>query len=93
MIHYENASREEIAEYLSGFGISNTTAANAVYCYIADEPGNYLKYYLGYLEILELKRKAETLWQENYSDRTFHTFLLDAGPSDFTALEERLQQY
>jgi uncharacterized protein (DUF885 family) len=92
-IHYENASREEIAEYLSGFGIQNTSAVNAVYCYIADDPCNYLKYYLGYLEILELKSKAETLWQENYSDRAFHSFLLDAGASDFTSLEERLQQY
>lgn len=91
MIHYENASREDVAAFLEDFGIHSTTAAHAVYNYIADEPCNYLKYYLGYLELLELKKKAETLWQEDYSDLAFHTFLLDAGPSDFTSLAGLLE--
>lgn len=86
MIHYENASREDVAAYLEGFGIYSTSAVNAVYNYIADEPCNYLKYYLGYLEVLELKKTAQALWQTDYSDYDFHSFLLDAGPSDFTAL-------
>lgn len=88
MIHYENASREDVAAFLEDFGIHSTTAVNAVYNYIADEPCNYLKYYLGYLEMLELKKTAETLWQEDYNDLAFHTFVLNAGPSDFTSLSE-----
>ncbi len=91
MIHYDNASREEISEYLKDFGIYSESAVNAVYCYIADEPCNYLKYYLGYLEILELKKSAQTLWQNNYTDYAFHCFVLNAGPSDFASLSERLQ--
>lgn len=86
MIHYDNASREDIAAFLQDFGIHSTTAVNTVYNYIADEPCNYLKYYLGYLEILELKESARTCWQNEYNDYDFHSFLLDAGPSDFTAL-------
>ncbi len=91
MIHYENATVEDVANFLEKFGINSPAAARAVYCYIADEPCNYLKYYLGYLELLELKETAVTLWQENYSDYGFHCFLLEAGPSDFTALAQRLQ--
>lgn len=90
MIHYENASREEIAQMLAGFGIKNETAVNAIYSYIADEPCNYLKYYLGYLEILELKKAAQEQWGTAYSDYAFHSFLLDAGPSDFIALRKLL---
>ncbi len=90
MIHYENATVEDVAAFLEKFGINSTSAARAVYCYIADEPCNYLKYYLGYLEILELKKAAGTLWQEQYSDYAFHRFYLETGPSDFTALSERL---
>ena len=90
MIHYENASREDVSAYLQDFGIYSTSAVNAVYNYIADEPCNYLKYYLGYLEVLELKKTARALWQTDYSDYAFHSFLLDAGPSDFTALNELL---
>lgn len=91
MIHYENATPTELAAYLEDFGIKNPSAVNAVYCYIADEPCNYLKYYLGYLEFLELKENAQTLWQDHYTDYGFHCFVLDAGPSDFTSLAERLQ--
>ena len=90
MIHYDNASREDIAAFLQDFGIHSTTAVNTVYNYIADEPCNYLKYYLGYLEILELKETAQTCWQNEYNDYDFHCFLLDAGPSDFTALSTLL---
>ncbi len=90
MIHYENASRDDVAAYLENFGVYSSTAVNAVYNYIADEPCNYLKYYLGYLEILELKKTAQSLWEEEYSDYAFHSFLLEAGPSDFTALAGRL---
>ncbi len=91
-IHYENATVEDVASFLEVFGIHSSSAANAVYCYIADEPCNYLKYYLGYLEILELKEDACTLWGDAYSDYDFHCFYLDAGPSDFTSLAELLKR-
>ena len=91
MIHYDNASREDVATYLKDFGIYSESAVNAVYCYIADEPCNYPKYYLGYLEMLELKKTAQNLWHTNYTDYAFHSFILNAGPSDFTTLAERLK--
>lgn len=93
MIHYENASQEQVANLLHNFGISSQTAVSAIYEYIVEEPTNYLKYYLGYLEILELKKEARELWGNNYSDYEFHTFLLDCGPADFTFLEERLAEW
>lgn len=91
MIHYENASYNETAQVLKNFGVENPDSAKAVYTYIAEEPCNYLKYYLGYLEILELQKNAQALWGENYTDYTFHKFYLDSGPSDFTTLGESLK--
>lgn len=90
LIHYENASPEQVSELLAGVGITNKASANAVYEYIVEEPTNYLKYYLGYLEILELKKQAKELWGESYSDYRFHTFYLDCGPADFRSLAARL---
>lgn len=92
MIHYDGATREDVAKYLSAFGIDSETAANAVYNYIADEPCNYLKYYLGYLEILQLKKAAQEGRADALSDYEFHKFLLDAGPADFSTLSELLGQ-
>lgn len=90
MIHYENTSYAQIAEFLKRFGVTDTGSVNAVYTYIAEEPCNYLKYYLGYLEILELRKEAKAQWKDNYTDYAFHQFYLDAGPSDFTSLLECL---
>lgn len=93
MIHYENASYSHIAKILEGFGITDEASAKAIYSYIALDPCNYLKYYLGYLELLSLKDTAMELWGAEYSDYRFHCFLLDAGPSDFTALDKYLEEW
>lgn len=90
MIHSENASLNQVAELLGKLGITQPSSAEAVYTYIAEEPCNYLKYYLGYLEILELQTAALEKWGDAYSDYAFHTFFLNCGPSDFTSLRERL---
>lgn len=93
MIHYEGASYSEISKILESFGITDEDSVQAIYTYIALEPCNYLKYYLGYLELMALQDTAMELWGEEYSDYRFHYFLLEAGPSDFTALEELLGRW
>lgn len=91
MIHYDNASPAQISAFLERFGISDTANAEAIYNYIAQEPCNYLKYYLGYLEILSLRSKAQVLWNEAYTDYLFHKFFLENGPADFQTLNELLE--
>ena len=93
MIHYENVPYSKVEEILTNFGISNPDSIHAVYTYIAEEPCNYLKYYLGYLEILSLQEQAKAAWGDHYTDYAFHKFYLDCGPSDFLSLEEQLQSY
>ena len=62
LIHYEGASYERVCEILSAMGISDDESIRNIYEYIIGEPCNYLKYYLGYLEIEALKERAEALW-------------------------------
>lgn len=92
MIHYDNASYSQIARLLENFGIRDTEASRSVYNYIVQSPCSYLKYYVGYLEILSLKSMAREAWGEGYTDLRFHTFYLDCGPSDFLSLQERLPE-
>lgn len=89
-IHYYGLTVSQAQTLLAQFGIP-AEAANNIYHYIAQEPANYLKYYVSYLEILSLREEAMELWQEEYSDYRFHKFYLDAGPSDFRSLKERLR--
>lgn len=93
MIHYEDASYNQVAQTLSGFGIENESTIQTIYTYVALEPCNYLKYYLGYLETMSLRATAQELWGAEYTDHQFHCFLLDAGPADFTSLGERLESW
>ena len=51
-----------------------------------------LKYYVGYLEMNALKKRAELQWSDNFSLLRFHRFVLEAGPSDFENLTKRLKQ-
>ena len=99
-IHYDNASFEDVQKLCYSLGITDSIGLSALYQYIAEEPCNYLKYYLGYLEILELKRQAAVLWSDTDPvtatyDNTdflyrFHTFLLQNGPADYRTLAKRL---
>ena len=91
MIHYENASYNQVSKVLENFGVSNAASVNAIYTYIVENPCNYMKYYLGYLEILELQKAAKDTWKEAYTDYAFHCFYLGSGASDFTSLTERLR--
>ncbi len=89
-IHYDGATPEQIRRFLENLGLGQHTNVETIYEYLVEEPCNYLKYYLGYLEFLSLKQQAEELWGTDYSDYRFHKFVLETGPSDFRSLGELL---
>lgn len=91
-IHYEGASYSQVHKMLSSVGISNPATTRSIYEYIVEEPTNYLKYYLGYLEIQNLKQKAIEHWGNSYSEYRFHKFYLENGPADFANLQIQLQR-
>ena len=89
-IHYYDLSCSQCNSFLASLGLSNPQA-DQLYQYIAEEPAVYLKYYLSYLEILNLQDQARLLWQDQYTDFVFYKFYLDAGPSDFIALQSLME--
>lgn len=90
-IHYDSASLQEVKELLTALGL-NSASAEALYNTICDSPANYPKYYIGYLEILELKNTAKELWSAKYSDYEFHKWILETGGGDFSSLKWKLTQ-
>lgn len=91
-IHYDGATPKQVQKILQTIGVKNPSSVDIIYQYIVEEPANYPKYYLGYLEIKLLKEKAKLLWGNNFTLYRFHRFLLETGPSDFTGLNDRLQK-
>jgi len=87
LIHHKNADLQKTAEVLAQFGITNSASVSSIFEYIAEEPANYPKYYLGYLEILQLKDTCREAWGSDYSEYNFHKFFLENGPADFGTLQ------
>ena len=80
---------EDCAEYLKAFGISKAEQIHALYLTLLEEPANYLKYYLGYLEICKLKESAFAL-SPDLSLIEFHRWFLEEGPTPFSLLQKDL---
>lgn len=92
-IHYYGATYEDAHETLSAFGIEDKKTTREIYDYIVNSPGNYLQYYVGYLEIMECRELARVKWKDNYSDYNFHEFFLDFGPADFETIQDAIREY
>lgn len=92
-IHYDGWSFDDMLKFWTDYGISNESVLREVYELIIEEPSHYLKYYVGYLEFLELKETARETYGSNYSDIAFHQAVLDIGPAPFDIVEKYLDDY
>lgn len=89
-IHYDGWKPDDLEKFLSSFGITSQTSLDSIYQAIVENPANYLKYYLGAAEILDLKREAEDAFGEYFDIRDFHKFILSVGPAPFSVIREYL---
>lgn len=89
-IHYNGADYESVHQALSKFGITEPQVTRNIYDYIVEEPVNYPKYYVGFLEFELLQEAAKEKWEEDYSDMRFHEAILETGPCPFDILWEEL---
>lgn len=92
-LHYYGWSFDDMKAFWEGFGITNEAAIKEITQLILSEPGNYLKYYVGYIEFLELKDYAKNLFGKDYSDKSFHQAVLDIGPAPFPIVKKYLPKY
>lgn len=91
-VHYDGADLQQVRACLAGFGITDPDVTEEIYEAIVEEPVNYPKYYVGYLEFRLLKEQAQTLWQDDYSDLRFHQLILETGPCPFRILEQQIER-
>lgn len=93
-VNYEGMTVEELGEFLHElFRISNPEAADSLYQIVCEDPANYMKYYVGYLEISEMREKAEEVLGNDFDAKAFHTFLLDFGPAPFSLIWKHFDEW
>lgn len=91
-IHYDGWSLTDMKNFFSTYGFSDETILKEIYQLIIGTPANYLKYYMGYLKIYDLKKEtAETLGND-FSQMDFHKAVLDVGPAPFDIVEEQVKK-
>ena len=87
-IHYSGWSQAEAASLLRAFGIEDSTVVSEIYQYILETPGNYLKYYWGYLSLLDLRTAEQNRLGQDFDMKDFHSRVLKIGGVQFPVLEK-----
>ena len=86
-VNYQSWTLADVNNFFEENGF-NSYYASDLYSYVVESPSTYLQYFIGYLEIMELKNTYKNLQLENYSEKDFHKKLLDIGPADFETLKK-----
>lgn len=89
MANYYGNSFNDINNFFAGYGYA-TKDVQEIYDYVINNPGEYSKYCLGFLEVKEMQRKAKDLKGGSYSDKSFNDFMIQIGPMAFSDIEKRI---
>lgn len=93
-INYYGWTKDQTAAFLEEtYGITDRETSDRMFEAMVDNPSNYLEYYVGWLEIQEMREHAEETLGTNFDARAFHTFLLDMGPAPFSLIRSYFQSW
>lgn len=92
-INYHGWTLEDTCKYLAKYYVTDANACKRIFNSMVEEPCNYLKYTIGYLEFAQLRKKAEEKLGAKFNAQNFHKFLLDMGPCQFYILDDYLDDW
>ncbi|MCR0181342.1 DUF885 domain-containing protein [[Clostridium] innocuum] len=91
-IHYEGWAKEDLSNFLeeNGLGVSDVSD---FYNQLQANPTAFLSYYVGYVQIANLKKDAQEELKDKFNDRDFHEAILKSGAAPFHVVEENVKDY
>ena len=93
-IHYGGWDLATTTSYLeNSYGFTDPESAREIYLAIIDNPGNYLKYYTGYLEILTMRQEADEVLGNKFNAKSFHQFILNMDGASFRVIKPYFQTW
>ena len=60
---------------------------DSIYSAMVENPANYLSYYVGCMEIQNMRETAEKQLGDKFNAKEFHRFLLDIGNAPFDVIQ------
>ena len=92
-IHYDGWTAPDMYKFWETYGITDHDAIDEITGLIVSAPGNYLKYYVGYLNFLALRENIQSSYGDSCSLTDFHKTLLTMGPAPFSLLDSYFDSY
>ena len=86
-INYMGWDREQVREYLMNYYEDPGELTDALYNAMIENPANYLSYYVGCMELMNMRETAEKELGERFDAKEFHTFLLDIGEAPLDVIQ------
>ena len=74
-------------EYLQRYYNQPDSAVESLYDAMVENPANYLSYYVGCMEIRNMRRTAEEQLKDRFDLKAFHKFILDIGDAPFDVIQ------
>ncbi len=90
-VNYHGWTVADVSDYITSiFGELDDSIMQEIYDAMVSEPANYLKYVLGCMEFMELRKTAENALGDNFDPAAYHDFILTLGPAPFEIIADRL---
>ncbi len=89
-IHNKGWDFPAVTEVLSSFGVAEQEVCREIFQYIIENPANYLKYYLGFLNFSSLENMVRELEGDSFNLKEFHKNVLEIGPAPFPVVKKYL---
>jgi len=90
-VNGKGRNEDDIKSFLASLAMDEETASS-LYKYAIEEPGTYLQYYIGYLEILTIRENAEKSLGNNFNEKDFHKAFLSLGPCFYKDLAKYMAE-
>lgn len=91
-IHYYGWEKAEMEKFWSAYGFTDSDTIDNITDLILEEPGNYLKYYVGYLKFRQLREGYEQKYGDRFDACAFHEAILRTGPAPFHIVEKKVSE-
>ncbi|MDO5408481.1 MAG: DUF885 domain-containing protein [Eubacteriales bacterium] len=86
-INYSGWDKAQVRDYLKNFYSQPDEVVENIYYSMIENPGNYLSYYVGCMEFMNMRKTAEKELGDRFDEKAFHTFLLDMGDAPFDVIQ------
>lgn len=93
-INYFGWTKDDLRTYMTkNYSITDEAVIDDLFYTMVENPTNYLKYYIGYLEISNMASTAKKKRGDAFKLKDFHKFILDVGPAPFDVIKEEFKYW